>query len=97
VPEASFLPPPAEVLNDSQATEVLRVWAGSDRVLVTLNTAWSDPGAWGLVLADIARHVANAYVSSGNGTATDVALRVRQAFLAEWEEPTSEVEHLHSQ
>jgi hypothetical protein len=94
--EGNYLDPPAPVLVDAKATEVLRVWAGTDRLLLTLRTSWSDPAAWGIVLADIARHVANAYESEGYGRAEQVEARVRQAFLAEWEEQTSEVERLRS-
>lgn len=94
--ETKYLDPPAPVLADSKATEILRVWAGTDRVLVALKTSWSDPAAWGIVLADIARHVAKAYESEGSGQAAAVELRVRQSFLAEWDERTSEVERLRS-
>ncbi len=30
-----------------------------------LKTTWRDPGAWGLLLVDIARHAANAYDEEG--------------------------------
>ena len=53
-------PPP--VARDARATEVLRVWAvpGQPQQL-TLRTTWKDAGAWGLLLADVARHAAAAY------------------------------------
>ena len=90
--QAKSLNPPYQVAGDSQAFEILRLWAGTDGVLVTLNTAWKDPAAWGIALADIARHVANAYELEGAGQREQIASRVRQAFLAEWDEPTSDVE-----
>lgn len=90
--QAKSLNPPYQVAADSQAFEILRLWAGTDGVLVTLNTAWKDPAAWGIALADIARHVANAYELEGAGQREQIASRVRQAFLAEWDEPTSDVE-----
>lgn len=91
------LEPPPNVLDDRHATEVLRVWAGTDRLLLTLHTGWEDPGAWGLVLADIARHVASAYASDGRWDSSEVASRIRQAFLAEWDEPTTDVEQVRPQ
>ena len=80
-------PPPVSSENE-QAVEILRVWAapGGSQEL-TLRPLWKDPGAWGLLLADIAGHAANAYESEGGNR--DVALmRIREALEAEWSNPT---------
>ena len=90
--QANSLNPPYQVAAAPQAVEILRLWAGTDGVLVTLSTAWKDPAAWGIALADIARHVTNACELEGAGQREQIASRVRQAFLAEWDEPTSDVE-----
>jgi len=42
--------------------EAIRVWVAKRGQHVSLNPlVWKDPQAWGIVLADLAGHVANAY------------------------------------
>jgi hypothetical protein len=41
--EIDQLHPAPAVLDDRRATEVLRVWAGADRQLLTLKAGWADP------------------------------------------------------
>src|SRR5882762_3597665 len=79
-------PPIAE--SDSNAVEVLRVWAvpGKPQQL-TLRTTWKDAGAWGLLLADVARHAANAYANEGQNRA-EVLGKIRQLLDAEFSRPT---------
>ena len=86
--KSALEPPP--IANDATASEVLRVWAapGSPQQL-TLRTTWKDPGAWGLVLADIARHAANAYGNEGADPKAVLA-RIRELFDAEMFDPTDE-------
>jgi hypothetical protein len=73
---------------NSQAVEVLRVWAvpGQPQQL-TLRTTWKDSGAWGLLLADVARHAAKAYANEGHNPA-DVLVRIRQLLDTEFAKPT---------
>ena len=79
-------PPLAEA--NSDAVEVLRVWAapGSSQEL-TLKTTWKDPGAWGLMLVDVARHAAQAYSAEGHNP-SEVLERIRNFWNAEWSAPT---------
>ena len=72
------------------AVEVLRVWAapGSPQQL-SLRTTWKDAGAWGLMLVDIARHVAKAYASEGRNAA-EVLARIRELWDAEWSKSTDD-------
>ena len=81
------VPPLAD--EKSEAVEVLRVWAapGSPQQL-TLRTTWKDPGAWGLLLVDVARHAARGYESEGHNHA-EVLRRIRALWDAEWASPTS--------
>ena len=90
VTEDSQLDPPAQALSETRAIEILRVWAGTEQLHVTLRTAWDDPAGWGLVLADIARHVVNAYSQAGGGDPVQIAQRIRNALDAEWADPTSD-------
>jgi len=73
------------------AVEILRVWAapGSPQQL-TLRTAWKDPGAWGVLLVDVARHAARAYEQEGHNR-KEVLQRIRELFEAEWSSPTDQV------
>lgn len=75
---------------NSAAVEVLRVWAapGSPQQL-TLRTTWSDPGAWGLLIVDVARHAANAYKAEGRDP-HEVLARIRELFDAEWSNTTED-------
>jgi hypothetical protein len=68
---------------------MLRVWVADGDQVVTLSPAmWADPGAWGLLLADLANHVAAAYEAKGINR--DAALRtIRAAMDAEWLHPTN--------
>jgi hypothetical protein len=79
-------PPPSA--KSAGAIEVLRVWvdAGAGQQLV-LKTTWKDPGAWGLLLADVARHAAKAYATKGVPEAQALD-RILKLFHAELAAPT---------
>ena len=80
------LPPIAET--DPKAVEILRVWTtpGGPQQL-TLRTMWSDAGAWGVLLVDIARHASLAYANEGKDPRV-VLERIRELFEVEWANPT---------
>jgi hypothetical protein len=83
------LEPPPMASGNSEAVEVLRVWAGPGLPQqLTLRTTWKDAGAWGLMLADIARHAAKAYANEGQDAAEALA-RIRQMLNAEFSNPTN--------
>ena len=82
------LEPPPIARSNSQAVEVLTVWAAPGQPQqLTLRTTWKDAGAWGLLLADIARHAAKAYANEGHN-AVEVLARIQQLMNAEFSEPT---------
>jgi len=60
---------------------------------LTLKTRWDDPGAWGLLLVDIARRAAQAYARDGVQRARALA-RIKELFDAEWARPTTEAKDL---
>lgn len=67
------------------------MWAANGQQHVSLEIGlWSDPAAWGLVLVDLATHVANAYAAQGHDRA-EVLERIRNALDAEWLVPTTTV------
>ena len=77
-----------------EAVEVLRVWAAPGKPQqLTLKTTWSDPGAWGLMLVDIARHAALAYKSEGRDPA-EVLNRIQELWNAEWSSSTDEPKNI---
>jgi hypothetical protein len=87
--DAQLAIPPA-ALNDDKAFEILRVWVADGAQLVCLRSAvWSDPAAWGIMLADITRHIANSYVQGGSPTdMADILTRIRAGFAAEMDSST---------
>jgi hypothetical protein len=85
------LPVPPTASAARQAVEIARVWIVDGRQHVTLNAkAWKDPAAWGLLLVDLAKHLANAY-EQVDGRDADVTLaRIKEGFDAEWLHATDE-------
>ena len=51
--------------------------------------AFEEPGTWGAVMADLARHVASALAEDGHKP-EDVMAAIREGFLAEIAEPMEE-------
>lgn len=82
------LPIPDAVRTADRALEMARIWvADGDQYVVLSPTLWKDPGAWGLMLVDLARHVASAYQAQGSDRGETLA-RIHAAFQAEWAHPT---------
>lgn len=81
---------PAEVQTDAQAAEILRLWTtpSGERVVLDVDPAL-DVGVWGIILVDLARHVARAYEARGSGTGTQNFQRIIASFVAELREPTN--------
>jgi hypothetical protein len=83
------LPIPNAAGADPKASEILSVWVAAGNQHVSLNPhIWDDPAAWGLLLVDLARHVANAHEQSGVMDSAAALERIRQGFDAEWGSPT---------
>ena len=84
--ENELTPPP--LASEPGAIEVLRVWAKPDSPQqLSLQTTWADPGTWGLVLADVARHAAKAYAEQGHSE-RDAFDRIIALLKAELASPT---------
>lgn len=86
------IPPVAQ--HDKASFEVLRVWIAEQGQHVSIRSgAWEDPFAWGIVLADLARHIALAHEMQKPGTDKDKFLeRLLEGFEAEIDNPTDEPE-----
>ncbi len=89
--ELKQLPIPPAVEKDPKALELIRVWAAHGKQHISLATdIWEDPAAWGILLVDLAKHVALAYqLGSGRNSAV-VLKRIKEGFDVEWESPTDE-------
>jgi hypothetical protein len=87
---------PAAAARDKASFEVLRVWIAEKGQHVSLRSgAWEDPFAWGIVLADLARHIALAHQLQHPGEEADqdaFVARLLEGFHAEIENPTDEPE-----
>jgi hypothetical protein len=85
---------PPEAQRDKASFEVMRVWIAEQGQHVSIRSgAWEDPFAWGIVLADLARHIALAHQLQKEGTDPDAFLeRLLEGFHAEIDNPTDEPE-----
>lgn len=89
----SLAAPPAAT-RDKAAFELLRVWIAEQGQHVSLRSGvWDDPFAWGIVLADLARHILNAEALARKDVDREAFLqRLIEGFQAEIESPTDEPE-----
>ena len=82
-----LIPPEAET--DPNAIEVIRVWVAKGGQHVSINPlVWKDPQAWGIVLADLAGHVANAYEQALGLGREQTMRKITDLLLAELTNPT---------
>jgi hypothetical protein len=88
-PRASFDAlhvPPAAL--EHGGVEVLRAAIVDGGLHVSLRRAFDDPDAWGILLADIARHVARIYANETAMSEDEVLDHVRAMFESELDTPT---------
>jgi hypothetical protein len=86
-----YLDIPDAVRSDPDSFELLRVWIAHGGQHVTLRTGgWDDPAAWGIMLADVARHVANAYHQEKGLDRAASLERIKAGLYVEFESPTDE-------
>jgi hypothetical protein len=75
--------PPAAA-NDPKAFELVRAWVAQGELHVSLQMGgWDDPSAWGVVLADLVRHVARFYEEQKQLQPEQTIVRVRDAMDGE--------------
>ncbi len=85
--------PPAAA-RDKASFEVLSVWIAEHGQHVSIRSdAWEDPFAWGIVLADLARHIAHATRLQHPETDAEAFVEnLLEGFHAEIENPTDDPE-----
>lgn len=87
------MPPAAE--DDPRAVEMIRVWAANQKLHCVLRIGfWEDRGlderhSWGILLADMIRHIADAHEAQYGRDPGETITQVREAFEREMEHPTS--------
>ena len=81
---------PPDVARTTERVEVLRAWLLDGRLNCVLRpTIWKgSPGAWGILLADVLAHVADALAEETGLPRQELHSRIRVALLAELERPT---------
>jgi hypothetical protein len=83
--EALHVPPAAL---EQGGVEIVRAVVVDGALHVSLRPAFDDPQAWGMLLADLARHVARIYQNEGKAPEARTLERVRMMFDAELDNPT---------
>jgi hypothetical protein len=82
-PKELLIPPAAR--GDAEAIELARIWAAGGKQHVTLAAwIWDDPAAWGIMLADFARHLANYYNEQKGLDRNEALARIRMGLDAGW-------------
>ena len=80
---------PEAAKTDSKSFELLRVWVADNKQHVSLRIGvWNDPAAWGLMLADLAKHIVNSYNQDAALDRLKTLQRIRAALDAELSSPT---------
>jgi hypothetical protein len=75
---------PSAAANDPKAFELVRAWVAQGDLHVSMQMGgWDDPTAWGVVLADLVRHVARFYAEQKHLPPEQTIVRVRGAMDAE--------------
>jgi hypothetical protein len=87
------IPPAAQ--RDDNSTQMLSAWIAERGLHCTINVGmWhaegrDEPAAWGVLLADVVRHLANAIESERGVDADDVIADIVESLNDELESPTS--------
>lgn len=87
------IPPDAE--EDPKSIEMIRAWVAKNGLHISLNVGFwrkqglSEERAWGIMLADVIRHVANAIRVSEGVDREDTIRAIKRQLDAEMDEPTS--------
>ena len=82
---------PPKLLQTSGRSKSLRAWVAHGQLFCSLVPKnWDEVGAWGVLLADVARHVSNALTEAKGLKREDSIRRIRELFDAELDQPTDE-------
>jgi Domain of unknown function (DUF5076) len=86
---------PAAAVRDANSIELMRAWIaeGSLHCALRIGRYWKSSGvsgerAWGIILADAARHISDALAQAKGSNEQETLSQIRQYFLAELGKPT---------
>ena len=80
------LPAPPEALRHG-GEEVLRAFVVEGELHLNLRHSFEHPSTWGVLLVDIARHVARMYSQQGTVLQKQALDEISNSFQAEWSIP----------
>lgn len=86
------LPIPPAARQDKHSTEVVRGWIANGELHCSLNVvSWEQPGplVWGVLLSDIARHIADALQTQQKLPRESTLAEIQRVFNEEIDAPTS--------
>ena len=93
------LPIPDAALRDENSVEMLRVWIAEKKLICSIKVGMYQEGMnmaeerpWGIILADVTRHLANAMQDKYSKNPADTIAKIRAAFDKELGAPTSKAE-----
>ncbi|MEA2570196.1 MAG: hypothetical protein QOI24_2197 [Acidobacteriota bacterium] len=85
------LPIPEDVPQATEAAELVRAWVVDGALHCSVSPlAFDNASTWGILLADVARHVAYALQQEGIAKPFDVLDGIRTVFNEELASPTAE-------
>jgi hypothetical protein len=87
------LPVPEPATADANARELVRAWIAGGGLHCSLNLGLfgeNETIMWGILLSDLARHVANALEESEGIAGDDTLRQIRATFNAELDSPTDD-------
>ena len=87
VPVFDALHIPPAVLEQG-GVEVLRAVIVDGDLHVSLRRAFDEPDPWGMLIADVTRHIARIYATESGLTQDQVIERVRSIYDSEMQRPT---------
>jgi hypothetical protein len=83
------LPPPPAAETTDDSVELIRAWLVDRRLQVTLSPKqFPDPVTWGILLADVATHVANTLHELDGIDRGELLEGIARAFVREMQRPT---------
>ena len=83
--DALHIPPTAL---EQGGVEVLRAAIVDGGLHISLRRAFDDPEAWGMLIADVTRHVARIYATEDKFREDETIERIRAIYEAEMDAPT---------
>lgn len=90
------LPTPEPATDDPDSSEMMRVWIAQKRLYISLNvgvyygkTDFNEEKAWGIILADAARHISAALEQRFGVPRTETLEGIVSSFSSELSAPSS--------